>query len=337
MKILITGAAGFIGTNFLKYAVPRYKDIFFYCYDKLTYAGRLSNLVPLLVNDNIKFTKGDLTDCDLLTAIFSKENFDAVINFAAETHVDKSLICCDQFIKTNILGTQILLQISNDFNIKKFLQISTDEVYGPVDYPHRLNEAACLKPSNPYAISKASADLICLSYFRSYNLPVVITRSCNNYGPYQFIEKQIPLMIYRAMNNKYLPVYGNGSNIRERIHVEDNIRAILVLLEKGKAGEIYNVSTGIGISNIDLVRILLKRLNKPESLIRFVKDRINHDKRYAMNSNKIKKEFNWKPEIDLEEGIDTTIEWYMNNYEWIKGCFTEEFNLFIETNYGELF
>ena len=289
MKVLVTGGAGFIGSNFIRHLINNRPVWNIVNFDKLTYAGNLSSLADITDNDNYSFIKGDISNADDLRAIFDNR-FDYVVNFAAESHVDRSLYEPGLFLQTNVIGTQNLLDLAREFNVKRFLQISTDEVYGSIETGKQADETFNLAPNSPYAASKASADLICRSYFKTFAMPVIITRSCNNYGPYQFPEKVIPFFITRALDNNALPLYGDGSNIRDWIYVEDNCRAILAVLEKGEPGEIYNIGGNSELTNLELTQTILKSLDKSEELIKFVADRPAHDYRYALDFGKIKNE-----------------------------------------------
>lgn len=319
MKILVTGGAGFIGCNFIRYILNKYPDYNIVNLDLLTYAGNLCSLADIDINDKYKFVKGDICDVDLVNNLFENEKFDIVINFAAESHVDISINNPSVFTKTNIIGTQVLLEASKLFNIKRYHQISTDEVYGdlPLDKPQLLfKEDMKLKPSSPYSATKASADLLVNSYFRTFKLPTTISRCSNNYGPYQYPEKLIPHMILKAINEEKLPIYGDGLNIRDWIHVSDHCRAIDKIIHKGIEGEIYNVGSYNEKSNIDVVKTIIKKLNKSEKLIEYVDDRPGHDLRYAIDSSKLEK-IGWRPTINFEDGICETIEWYVKNNKWI--------------------
>ena len=315
-KILITGGVGFIGSNFIHYILNKYYNYKVVNLDKLTYAASLKNLKNVENNPNYKFIKGDISDRDFIFTIFEKEKFDVVVNFAAESHVDNSISNPEIFVTTNVLGTQILLDASKKYKVERFHQISTDEVYGDLELDRKdlfFTENTSLNPSSPYSASKASADMLVKSYFRTYNLPVTISRCSNNYGPYQFIEKLIPHMIFKALNDELLPVYGKGLNIRDWIHVYDHCMAIDLILSKGKVGEIYNIGGHNEKSNIEVVEIILKELNKPMSLIQYVKDRPGHDLRYAIDATKIETELDWKAKYKFEEGIVETIRWYVEN------------------------
>ena len=312
-KMLITGGAGFIGSNFIPYILSKYNDYQVINLDKLTYAANLDNLKDIEDNKNYRFIHGDIADQEFIFKLFENEKFDIVINFAAESHVDNSILNPQIFTITNILGTQVLLDACRKYNIKRFHQVSTDEVYGelPLDDNSILfTEKTPLNPSSPYSASKASADMLVKSYYRTYSLPITISRCSNNYGPYQHLEKLIPLMISKAINNDNLPVYGNGLNVRDWLHVYDHCTAIDLIIHEGKIGEIYNIGGNNEKSNIDVVKIILKELGKSEKLIKYVNDRPGHDLRYAIDSTKIKTTLNWKPVYSFEKGILDTIKWY---------------------------
>ena len=312
-KMLITGGAGFIGSNFIHYILSKYNDYQVINLDKLTYAANLDNLKDIEDNKNYRFIHGDIADQEFIFKLFENEKFDIVINFAAESHVDNSILNPQIFTITNILGTQVLLDACRKYNIKRFHQVSTDEVYGelPLDDKSILfTEKTPLNPSSPYSASKASADMLVKSYYRTYSLPITISRCSNNYGPYQHLEKLIPLMISKAINNDNLPVYGNGLNVRDWLHVYDHCTAIDLIIHEGKIGEIYNIGGNNEKSNIDVVKIILKELGKSEKLIKYVNDRPGHDLRYDIDSTKIKTTLNWKPVYSFEKGILDTIKWY---------------------------
>lgn len=327
MKFLITGGAGFIGSNYLHYVTDKYPEDNFVCIDALTYAGNYNNIKDLTKKSNFKFIKLDIRDYAKLLEIFKEEMFDYIINFAAESHVDNSIKNPNLFVETNVIGTMNLMNamrtMRDEFNhyVKRFHQISTDEVYGdlPLNRPELLfTEQNPIKTSSPYSASKASADLEVLAYARTYKLPITISRCSNNYGPYQFPEKLIPVVISKALKNEPIPVYGNGLNVRDWIHVYDHCVGVDLIVRKGKEGEIYNLGGSAEKANIDLVKIILKKMNKPESLITFVQDRPGHDLRYAIDSSKVEKELGWKRVYEFETGIDQTIDWYLNNQEWIE-------------------
>ncbi|MHA1987711.1 MAG: dTDP-glucose 4,6-dehydratase [Promethearchaeota archaeon] len=339
MKVcLVTGGMGFIGSNFIRYLLESNLDFKIINVDKLTYAGNPENLKDFEEKhpNQYKFYKIDICDFNAINEVIHKEEVNYIINFAAETHVDRSINNPSLFCDTNISGTISLLNSAKDIKIKKYLQISTDEVYGSLDFNDApFDENHQLVPNSPYSASKASADLLVRSYYKSFNLPVNITRCSNNYGPYQFPEKLIPLMINNALNNKNLPVYGKGINVREWIHVEDHCKAILKVLLEGRVGEVYNIGGDSEIANIELVEMLLNLLDKPKSLITFVKDRPGHDLRYAINHNKITEELNWKPEVDFEKGLKMTVDWYISNKNWLENVITKEYLKFYEKQYKE--
>jgi dTDP-glucose 4,6-dehydratase len=316
MRILITGGAGFIGSNFIHYILNEEKDYEVINLDMLTYAGNLENLEDIADNSKYTFIKGDINNQNLVNSIV--KNVDYVINFAAESHVDRSIDNPNIFIKTNVQGTQTLLEAAKDHNIEKFLQISSDEVYGTLGETGYFSETTPLLPNSPYSASKASADLLVRAYNKTFDLPTLITRCSNNYGPYQHPEKFIPVIIINALKNYPIPVYGDGSNIREWIHVKDHCNGILTVLENGKIGEIYNIGSNIEYRNIDLVKLILEIMGKSESLIEFVEDRPGHDIRYALDISKIKKQLKWKSHIDFKTGIEKTVNWYMNNQNWVR-------------------
>lgn len=319
MTILITGGAGFIGSNFIYYILHKYPDYRVVCLDKLTYAGNLFTLENALNNPRFRFVKADICDESAVKIIFDEERPGIVVNFAAESHVDRSIENPAVFLKTNILGVQVLMDACLKYGVSRFHQVSTDEVYGdlPLDKPDmRFTENSPLNPSSPYSASKASADLLVLSYYKTYGLSVSISRSSNNFGPYQFPEKLIPLMIKNALENKSLPVYGDGKNIRDWIYVTDHCKAIDLIIHSGRVGEIYNIGANNEMSNISLVRLICKEFNKPENLISYVEDRKGHDRRYAVDSSKLKNEFGWKAETDFLSGFKDTINWYLNNRKW---------------------
>ncbi len=320
MKILITGGAGFIGSNFIFHMLEAHPDYKIICVDKLTYAGNINTLKNLIASERINFFRLDICDRERIYNLFDSERPDIVVNFAAESHVDRSIESPGIFLFTNTLGTGVLLDASLKFGVKRFHQVSTDEVYGdlPLDRPDLFfSENSPIKTSSPYSASKAGADLLTLSYHRTFNLPVSISRCSNNYGPYHFPEKLIPLMIINALNNKDLPVYGQGINVRDWLFVRDHCRAIdLIIHDEGSNGEIYNIGGHNEMRNIDIVKLICKELNKPDSLIKFVPDRKGHDLRYAINPEKIYLRLGWLPETRFEEGIKLTIKWYLNNKSW---------------------
>ena len=309
MRILITGGAGFIGSNFVRFMVQKYPDDEIVVLDKLTYAGRIENLQDVM--DKITFVNGDICNREDVEKV---GDCDVIFNFAAETHVDRSIIDAGIFVRTDVLGTYNLLEYAKKYDIEKYIQISTDEVYGSIKIGS-FEEEAILDPSSPYSASKAGADLLCKAYFKTYGLPILITRSSNNYGPYQFPEKLIPVLILNAIMNKPMPIYGEGENVRDWLYVMDNCEAIDLVFYKGKEGEIYNIASGEEMRNIDIAKLVLQELNKSESLIKYVEDRPGHDFRYSLNCDKIRK-LGWQPKTIFEEGLRETIKWYEENKWW---------------------
>ncbi len=320
MKYLITGGAGFIGSNFLHYMTSTYNDDMFYCIDALTYAGNYNNIKNLEGKSNFKFIHGDITDKELIDKLFNEYHFDYVVNFAAESHVDNSIKNPSIFLTTNILGTQTLMDACRKYGIKRYHQVSTDEVYGdlPLDRPDLLfKETNPIKASSPYSASKAGADLLVLAYHRTFKLPITISRCSNNYGPYQFPEKLIPVVISKALNNESIPVYGNGLNVRDWIHVHDHNVGVDMIIKNGRDGEVYNLGGHSEKTNLEVVKTILHELGKPESLITYVTDRPGHDLRYAIDSTKTEEELGWKLTYDFNQGIKDTVKWYINNEDWI--------------------
>lgn len=336
--IIVTGGAGFIGSNFIFYLRKKYPDIRIVCPDKLTYAGNMTTVAPLLNDDNFRFVRLDICDRKCVYELFDEEKPDIVVNFAAESHVDRSIDSPEVFLQTNITGTSVLMDACREYGNVRFHQISTDEVYGdlPLDRPDMLfTEETPLDPSSPYSSSKASADLLAMAYYRTYGLPVTVSRCSNNYGPYQFPEKLIPLMIVNALNNKSLPVYGEGLNIRDWLYVEDHCRAVDLILQKGRVGEVYNIGGNTEMKNIDIVKLICKALGRSEELIVHVEDRKGHDKRYAIDHSKLSSELGWKPLTDFGEGIKNTIEWYVEHREWWQPVISGEYQRYYEKMYGE--
>ncbi len=320
MKILVTGGAGFIGCNFVYYMLEKYKDYKIVCLDALTYAGNIKSLEDAFKNPNFEFVKGSISDKETVDKLFADKKFDVVVNFAAESHVDRSIENPFIFLETNVMGTACLLEASKKYGVKRYHQVSTDEVYGdlPLDRPDLFfTETMNLVTSSPYSASKASADLLTLAFHRTYGLPVTISRCSNNYGPYQFPEKLIPLMIMKALNDESLPVYGEGLNVRDWLYVEDHCKAIDFIIHNGRIGEVYNVGGHNERKNIDVVKTVLNQLSKPESLITFVKDRAGHDLRYAIDPSKISSELGWSPETKFDDGMKKTIQWYLDNVNWL--------------------
>ena len=319
MKVLVTGGAGFIGSNFIFYMLKTYPSYRIICVDKLTYAGNLSTLTSVMTNPNFRFVKADICDRKAINQLFEEEKPDMIVNFAAESHVDRSINNPGIFLETNILGTDVLMDACLKYGIKRYHQVSTDEVYGdlPLDRPDLLfTETTPLHPSSSYSSSKAAADLLVLSYFRTYGLPVTISRCSNNYGPYQYPEKLILLMIVNALNNQQLPVYGNGQNVRDWLYVEDHCRAIDLVIHKGREGEVYNIGGHNEMAIINIVKLICKELGKSEDLITYVADRKGHDLRYAIDPTKIYTELGWLPETKFANGIKKTIQWYLDNHQW---------------------
>ena len=337
MKLLVTGGAGFIGANFIFHMLDAYPDDEIVCLDALTYAGNLETLEPAADNPNFTFVKADVADREAVYGIFEKEQPDVVVNFAAESHVDRSIEDPGVFLRTNIIGTQVLMDACNKFGISRFHQVGTDEVYGdlPLDRPDLFfTEETPITASSPYSASKASADLLAMAYHRTYGLPVTISRCSNNYGPYQFPEKLIPLMIANALADKELPVYGTGENVRDWLYVEDHCRAIDMILQNGRVGEVYNIGGHNEKNNLQVVKIILEKLGKPESLIRFVTDRKGHDLRYAIDPAKIHAELGWLPETKFEDGIRKTIDWYLDNQPWWENIISGEYRDYYEKMYA---
>lgn len=332
MKVLITGGAGFIGSNFVRHLLGSRNDAEVINFDSLTYAGNPESLADIAENPRYKFVRGDITDADAVNTVF-REGLDALVNFAAETHVDRSIEDATPFLRTNILGTQCLLDAAKRFKLPKFVQISTDEVYGSAPVGGSFNEETVLDPRSPYAASKASADHFVAAYANTHGVPAVVLRCTNNYGPYQFPEKLIPLMIANAREDKSLPIYGDGMQERDWLFVEDYCRAIALSLEKAAAGAIYNVSAGAPQPNLKIVRTVLKHLGKPESLMQYVKDRPGHDRRYALDSSKIQRELGWAPIVPFEEGIRRTIDWYQANTAWLDHARSGEYRNYYDRHY----
>jgi dTDP-glucose 4,6-dehydratase len=314
---LVTGGAGFIGSNFIEYFLNKYSNYKLINYDKLTYAGNIQNLTAVEDNENYVFIKGDICDSKRLKNVFEEFNPEFVVNFAAETHVDRSIKAADDFIKTNIEGTQTLLEKSREHEIKKLVHISSDEVYGAVGPSQMVDEAGQIVPNNPYAASKAAADMLLRAAVKTHRQSINIVRSTNNYGPYQFPEKFIPLIIANAMHSKQIPIYGSGKNLRDWLHVHDSCRAIDMILHNASPGEIYNVSTNNLVSNLELAKQILQIMGKTEDLIKFVEDRPGHDFCYAVNSQKIKEDLGWSSKIDFEDGLKQTVQWYLAHEEWL--------------------
>ena len=336
MKIVVTGGAGFIGSNFIYYMLNHYPEDRIVCIDKLTYAGNLSTLEEVLRKPNFRFCKIDICDRVAIHHLFEEEQPDIVVNFAAESHVDRSIETPEVFLKTNILGTQVLMDACLQYGVKRYHQVSTDEVYGdlPLDCPDLFfTEDTPIHTNSPYSASKAAADLLVFAYHRTFGLPMTISRCSNNYGPYHFPEKLIPLMIINALSDKPLPVYGKGENVRDWLYVEDHCRAVDLIVRKGRIGEVYNVGGHNEMRNIDVVRMICRALDKPESLISFVLDRKGHDMRYAIDPAKINSELGWLPKINFADGIQKTIQWYLDNKTWWKTIISGEYQRYYEKMY----
>jgi dTDP-glucose 4,6-dehydratase len=335
MELLVTGGCGFIGSNFVLSLLESHPDVRIVNVDLLTYAGNLENLQDTVpYGDRYTFVRGDITDREVVRSLCARKP-DCVVNFAAESHVDRSIMDASAFVGTNVMGTQVLLDACREHGVGRFVQVSTDEVYGSLGPEGAFTEHHPLAPNSPYAASKAAADLFVRAYHKTYGLDTVITRCSNNYGPYQFPEKLIPLMITNAMEDKELPVYGDGMNVRDWIHVADHCRAIDLILRKGTPGEVYNIGTTCELHNIDIVRYILRRLDKAESLIRFVEDRPGHDRRYAMDASKLRTELGWEPTVGFEEGMNQTISWYIEHDLWWQRIKTGQYLSYYEEWYGK--
>jgi dTDP-glucose 4,6-dehydratase len=335
MKLLVTGGAGFIGSNFVRYMVNKYPEYVIVNLDLLTYAGNLENLKDIENAANYKFVRGDIADREFINGLFQEEKFDYVLNFAAESHVDRSITDPGIFVQTNIQGTLALLDAAKTFGVTKYLQVSTDEVYGTLGETGYFTEETPLAANSPYSASKAGSDLLVRAYHETFGLPINITRCSNNYGPFHFPEKLIPLMIINALHDKELPIYGDGLNIRDWLHVEDHCQAIDLVLHKGRNGEVYNVGGNNERTNIEIVKTILKHLNKPESLMKFVTDRPGHDRRYAIDATKLRTELGWSPKYNFETGIEQTINWYLNNREWWENIISGEYQDYVKSQYGD--
>lgn len=336
--IVVTGGAGFIGSNFIYHMLKKYPDYRIICVDCLTYAGNLSTLKRALENPNFRFSKTNICDRKAIKKLFEEEKPDIVVNFAAESHVDRSIETPELFLQTNVLGTQTLMDVCRELNIPRYHQVSTDEVYGdlPLDRPDLFfTEKTPLHTSSPYSASKAGADLLIMAYVRTYKFPATISRCSNNYGPYHFPEKLIPLMIINALHDKPLPVYGDGKNVRDWLYVEDHCKAIDLIIHEGKIGEVYNVGGHNEMANIDIVKLILKELGKSEELITFVEDRKGHDRRYAIDPTKIHTQLGWLPETKFENGIVKTIQWYLDHKDWWEEIISGEYQNYYEKMYGD--
>jgi len=333
--VLVTGGAGFIGSNFINHILAERNDWNIVNIDKLTYAGNLENLKDVEKNINYTFVKGDICNGELIDFLFSKYSFNYVVNFAAESHVDRSILGSEVFFKSNVMGTNNLLEAARRHKVERFLQISTDEVYGSLGAEGYFTETTPLSPNSPYSSSKASADMMAMSFYHTYGLPVLITRCSNNYGQLQFPEKLIPLMIINALNSKKLPVYGDGLNVRDWIYVIDHNRAVEKVLEHGKIGEVYNIGAEREMQNIEIVKLILDKLGKTEELIQYVKDRPGHDRRYAIDASKIKNELGWEPKYTFEEAMSNTVDWYLQNKDWWNRIISGEYLKYYKTQYGK--
>ena len=338
MNIIVTGGAGFIGANFVYYQLEKHPEDRIICLDALTYAGNLETLEEAMKNPNFRFVKGDIADREFVYNLFEEEHPDIVVNFAAESHVDRSIENPEIFLKTNIMGTQVLMDACRKYGIKRYHQVSTDEVYGdlPLDQPELFfTEETPIHTSSPYSSSKAGADLLVLAYYRTFKLPVTITRCSNNYGPYHFPEKLIPLMISRALADEPLPVYGKGENVRDWLYVKDHCSAIDLVMRNGRVGEVYNVGGHNERTNLEVVKTILAQLGKPESLITYVTDRPGHDMRYAIDPTKIHTELGWLPETKFDDGIKATIQWYLENEDWWKNILSGDYQNYFQKMYVE--
>lgn len=335
-SVLITGGAGFIGSNFIRYFLAQHPDVEVVNFDALTYAGNLENLEDVEENQRYHFVRGDICERLAIETTFKRYGIDTVVHFAAESHVDRSILGSSEFVQTNVAGTNVLLDVAREFEVERFLHVSTDEVYGSLGTTGKFVETTPLHPNSPYSASKAGSDLLALAYYHTYSFPVVLTRCSNNYGPYQFPEKLIPLMIVNALNDKQLPVYGDGLNVRDWLHVKDHCAALDLVLQRGRCGEVYNIGGNNEWKNIDIVKLILQKLHKSESLITFVKDRLGHDRRYAIDATKIRQELDWSPSYTFEDGIEETVQWYLNNRQWWKRVMTGEYLEYYKKQYDEV-
>ena len=335
MNLLVTGGAGFIGSNYIRYVLKTHPDARVVNLDKLTYAGNLDSLADLASDKRYAFVRGDIADRQLVDHLLHAHRIEGIVNFAAESHVDRSILEPEVFVTTNVVGTQNLLFLARENKVQRFLQVSTDEVYGSLGPEGRFREDTPLAPNSPYSAAKTSADLLCRAWFHTFGFNVVVTRCSNNYGPYQFPEKLIPLMILNALADKELPVYGDGMNVRDWIHVDDHCRAVDVVFHKGRPGEVYNIGGDCERKNIEIVRLILGLVGKPESLIKFVKDRPGHDRRYAMDNTKICAELGWSPSVTFESGLRRTVDWYLSHRSWWEKVMTGEYLKMYERIYGD--
>jgi dTDP-glucose 4,6-dehydratase len=335
-NVLVTGGAGFIGSNFIRYILGEHSTIRVINFDKLTYAGNLENLASVALDSRYVFVKGDICERSEVEKAFTEFDVDTVVHFAAESHVDRSILGPAIFIQTNVVGTHVLLEVAKERGVERFVHVSTDEVYGSLGVTGKFTESTSLHPNSPYAASKASSDLLALAYHHTFRLPVVVTRCSNNYGPHQFPEKLIPLMIINALNDTPLPLYGDGLHVRDWLYVEDHCAAVNAALCGGAIGGVYNIGGDNEWRNIDIVRLILHTLQKPESLITFVKDRPGHDRRYAMDATKVRTELDWKPAHSFEQGLEETVGWYLKNKEWWKRVMTGEYLDYYKKKYSDV-
>ena len=333
MKIIVTGGAGFIGSCFVRLALKKNANFEILNLDKLTYAGNLENLASVAENPAYRFVRADIADAPAVERIVTEFQPDAIVHFAAESHVDRSILSPEPVFETNLRGSFVMLETARRYSLKRFLHVSTDEVYGSIPAPHEATEDSPLRTSSPYSAAKAGSDLLALSYWTTYKMPVLVTRASNNYGPFHFPEKLIPLMISNALENQPLPVYGDGMQVRDWLYVEDHCEAILTVLEKGRAGEVYNIGGSRSLPNIEVVRRILEATGRPETLIRYVTDRPGHDRRYALSSEKIHRETGWRPRMDFEQGLAATVDWYRNNTEWVRRVKSGEYQTYYAKNY----
>jgi dTDP-glucose 4,6-dehydratase len=334
MRILVTGGAGFIGSAFVRYVLKHEVDVHITNVDALTYAGNLENLAPLADQSRHSFVQGDICDGKLISSVIAGSNLDAIVHFAAESHVDRSILSPQRAIETNVRGTATLLDAARDSKVPRFVHVSTDEVYGDIPAPLEADETFPLQPSSPYAASKAASDLLALAYARTYRLPVIVTRASNNYGPYQFPEKLIPLMISNALEGKPLPIYGDGLQVRDWLHVDDHCRALCATLQRGREGHVYNIGGNCHITNLDVVRRLLRIVGAPETLVTYVDDRPGHDRRYALRSEKLQRDTGFSPQTSFDDGLASTVRWYQENTSWIRRVKSGEYREFYERNYA---
>ncbi len=333
-SMLVTGGAGFIGSNFIRLVLAERPGARIVNLDALTYAGNLESIADLEPLEGYRFVKGDIRDGELVASLLAEHQIDTIVNFAAESHVDRSILSASEFVSTNVQGVQTLLSAALAAGVARFVQVSTDEVYGSLGAEGRFSEETPLAPNSPYSAAKAGGDLLCRAWFHTHGYPALVTRCSNNYGPWQFPEKLIPLMIVKALAGEELPVYGDGRNVRDWIHVEDHCRAVLAVTERGRAGEVYNIGSDNEWTNIDIVRLILELMGRPESLIRYVKDRPGHDRRYAIDAAKMKRELGWAPAIDFRTGIERTVEWYLANQPWWRRVMSGAYMEYFEKNYA---